>query len=211
MFHYKAEQLNKKQQYKFISGSVIPRPIAWVTSLSKDGSVVNAAPFSFFSAASNELPLLTVAILRNDGMIKDTARNILDQKEAVIHIVDQAVVEEMNQTSAPLPPDQSELDQTQLTLVDSLSVKVPSIAEAKIRFEGVLHQYVPIKDENDKIITDFFFIRVTDFFFDETIFDQEKEYILTDKLNPVARLAGNQYATLDEEFMIVRPDRKSVV
>lgn len=192
MFHYKAEQLNKKQQYKFISGSVIPRPIAWVTSLSKDGSVVNAAPFSFFSAASNELPLLTVAILRNDGMIKDTARNILDQKEAVIHIVDQAVVEEMNQTSAPLPPDQSELDQTQLTLVDSLSVKVPSIAEAKIRFEGVLHQYVPIKDENDKIITDFFFIRVTDFFFDETIFDQEKEYILTDKLNPVARLAGNQ-------------------
>lgn len=205
MFHYKAEQLNKKQQYKFISGSVIPRPIAWVTSLSKDGSVVNAAPFSFFSAASNELPLLTVAILRNDGMIKDTARNILDQKEAVIHIVDQAVVEEMNQTSAPLPPDQSELDQTQLTLVDSLSVKVPSIAEAKIRFEGVLHQYVPIKDENDKIITDFFFIRVTDFFFDETIFDQKKEYILTDKLNPVARLAGNQYATLDEEFMIVRP------
>jgi len=205
MFHYKAEQLNKKQQYKFVSGSVIPRPIAWITSLSKDGSVVNAAPFSFFSAASNELPLLTVAILRKDGMIKDTARNILDQKEAVIHIVDQAVVEEMNQTSAPLPPDQSELDQTQLTLVDSFSVAVPSIAEAKIRFEGVLHQYVPIKDEYDKIITDFFFIRVTDFFFDETIFDQEKEYILTDKLNPVARLAGNQYATLDEEFTIVRP------
>lgn len=205
MFHYQAEQLNKKQQYKFVSGSVIPRPIAWVTSLSKDGSVVNAAPFSFFSAASNELPLLTVAILRKDGVIKDTARNILDQKEAVIHIVDQAVVEEMNQTSAPLPPDQSELDQTQLTLVDSFSVKVPSIAEAKIRFEGVLHQYVPIKDEHDTIVTDFFFIRVTDFFFDETVFDQEKEYILTEKLNPVARLAGNRYATLDEEFTIVRP------
>lgn len=205
MFHYQAEQLDKKQQYKFVSGSVIPRPIAWVTSLSKDGSVVNAAPFSFFSAASNELPLLTVAILRKDGVIKDTARNILDQKEAVIHIVDQAVVEEMNQTSAPLPPDQSELDQTQLTLVDSFSVKVPSIAEAKIRFEGVLHQYVPIKDEHDTIVTDFFFIRVTDFFFDETVFDQEKEYILTEKLNPVARLAGNRYATLDEEFTIVRP------
>ena len=56
MFHYTAEQLDKKQQYKLVSGSVIPRPIAWVTSLSKDGSVVNAAPFSFFSAASNELP-----------------------------------------------------------------------------------------------------------------------------------------------------------
>lgn len=205
MFHYTAEQLDKKQQYKLVSGSVIPRPIAWVTSLSKDGSVVNAAPFSFFSAASNELPLLTVAILRKDGVIKDTARNILDQKEAVVHIVDQSVVEEMNRTSAPLPPDQSEIDGTQLTLIDSLSVKVPSIAEAKIRFEGVLHQYVPVKNEKDEIVTDFFFIRVTDFFFDETVFDQEKEYILTDKLNPVARLAGNQYATLDEEFTIVRP------
>ena len=198
MFHYKAEQLDKKQQYKLVSGSVIPRPIAWVTSLSKDGSVVNAAPFSFFSAASNELPLLTVAILRKDGVIKDTARNILDRKEAVVHIVDQSVVEEMNRTSAPLPPDQSEIDQTQLTLVDSLSVKVPSIAEAKIRFEGVLHQYIPVKNEKDEV--------VTDFFFDEAVFDQEKEYILTDKLNPVARLAGNQYATLDEEFTIVRPN-----
>lgn len=205
MFHYTAEQLNKKQQYKFVSGSVIPRPIAWVTTLSKDGSVVNAAPFSFFSAASNELPLLTVAILRKDGVIKDTARNILDRKEAVVHIVDQTVVEDMNQTSAPLSPDESELDQTNLTLIDSLSVQVPSIVEAKIRFEGVLHQYVPIKDEHDNIVTDFFFIRVTDFFFDETVFDQEKEYILTDKLNPVARLAGNQYATLNEEFTIVRP------
>lgn len=205
MFHYTAEQLNKKQQYKFVSGSVIPRPIAWVTTLSKDGSVVNAAPFSFFSAASNELPLLTVAILRKDGVIKDTARNILDRKEAVVHIVDQSVVEDMNQTSAPLSPDESELDYTSLTLIDSLSVQVPSIVEAKIRFEGVLHQYVPIKDEHDNIVTDFFFIRVTDFFFDETVFDQEKEYILTDKLNPVARLAGNQYATLDEEFTIVRP------
>ena len=206
MFHYKAEQLDKKQQYKLVSGSVIPRPIAWVTSLSKDGSVVNAAPFSFFSAASNELPLLTVAILRKDGVIKDTARNILDQKEAVIHIVDQSVVEEMNRTSAPLPPDQSEIDQTQLTLIDSLSVKVPSIAEAKIRFEGVLHQYIPVKNDKNEVVTDFFFIRVTDFFFDEAVFDQEKEYILTDKLNPVARLAGNQYATLDEEFTIVRPN-----
>ncbi|AGY82116.1 MULTISPECIES: flavin reductase family protein [Carnobacterium] len=205
MIHYKAEQLSKKQQYKFVSGSVIPRPIAWVTSLSKDGSVVNAAPFSFFSAASNELPLLTVAILRKDGAIKDTARNIIDQKEAVIHIVDQSVVEEMNQTSAPLSPDESEIDQTGLTLVDSVTVKVPSIVEAKIRFEGVLHQYVPIKNENEEIVTDFFFIRVTDFFFDEKVFDQEKEYILNDQLNPVARLAGNQYATLNEEFTIVRP------
>ena len=205
MIHYKSDELSEKQQYKLISGSIIPRPIAWVTSLSKDGSVVNAAPFSFFSAASNELPLITVAILRKSGEIKDTARNILQRKETVVHIVDMSVVEEMNKTSAPLPPNESEITRTNLTLVDSETVSVPAIKEAKIRFEGKLHQYVPVTDDEGAIVSDLFIIRVTDFFFDETVFDTTKQYILTEKLNPVARLAGSNYATLDEEFQLTRP------
>ncbi|MEG0288163.1 MAG: flavin reductase family protein [Carnobacterium sp.] len=205
MLHFTSDQLTKKQQYKFISGSVIPRPIAWVTTLSKNGNVVNAAPFSFFSAASNELPLLTVAILRKSGEIKDTARNILDRGEAVVHIVDYDLVEEMNQTSAPLAPDESELERTNLTLIDSHTVSVPTIKEAKIHFEGTVHQYVPIEDDHGTVVTDLFIIRVTDFFFDETVFDLAKEYILTGNLNPVARLAGDQYATLNEEYTLVRP------
>lgn len=205
MIHYNANDLTKQQQYKMISGSIVPRPIAWVTTLSKDGSVVNAAPFSFFSAASNELPLITVAILRKSGQIKDSAKNILHQKEAVIHIVDMTVVEDMNQTSAPLPPDKSEIDRTTLTLTDSKTVTVPAIKEAKIRFEGALHQYVPVTDDDGTVVSDLFILRVTDFFFDETVFDSTKEYILTEKLNPVARLAGANYATLNEEFQLERP------
>lgn len=165
MIHFTADELTKKQQYKFISGSVIPRPIAWVTSLSKNGKIVNAAPFSFFSGVSNELPLVSVAILRNAGKQKDTARNILDRKEAVIHIVDQDLVEEMNRTAAPLAPHESELDRTQLTLIDSQTVSVPTIQEAKVRFEGKLYQHIPIKDEAGNIITDLFIFRITDFFF----------------------------------------------
>lgn len=205
MIHYNSDELTKKQQYKFISGSIIPRPIAWVTSLSKDGSVVNAAPFSFFSAASNELPLITVAILRKDGEIKDSARNILQRKEAVVHIVDLSLVEEMNQTSAPLPPQESEIDRTSLTLIDSTTVRVPAIKEAKIRFEGTVHQYVPVTDEEGSVVSDLFIIRVTDFFFDEAVVDTANHYILTDQLNPVARLAGSDYATLDKEFQLERP------
>lgn len=205
MIHYNSEELTKKQQYKFISGSIIPRPIAWVTSLSKDGTVVNAAPFSFFSAASNDLPLITVAILRKDGEIKDSARNMLQRKEAVIHIVDLPLVGEMNKTSAPLLPHESEIDRTNLTLVDSKTVSVPAIKEAKIRFEGKVHQYVPVTDEEGSVVSDLFIIRVTDFFFDETVVDTSNHYILTDKLNPVARLAGSNYATLDEEFQLERP------
>ncbi|MFL2133592.1 flavin reductase family protein [Desemzia sp. FAM 24101] len=205
MIHYNSDELTKKQQYKFISGSIIPRPIAWVTSLSKDGTVVNAAPFSFFSAASNDLPLITVTILRKDGEIKDSARNMLQRKEAVIHIVDLPLVEEMNKTSAPLLPHESEINRTNLTLIDSKTVSVPAIKEAKIRFEGKVHQYVPVTDEEGSVISDLFIIRVTDFFFDETVVDTSNHYILTDKLNPVARLAGSNYATLDEEFQLERP------
>lgn len=205
MIHYTSENLTKKQQYKFISGSIVPRPIAWVTSLSQDGKIVNAAPFSFFSAASNELPLITIAILRKDGQIKDSARNMLQRKEAVVHIVDMETVKDMNETAAPLPPEESEINRTSLTLIDSHTVSVPAIKEAKIRFEGKLHQYVPVTNDDGDIISDLFLIRVTDFFFDETVLDVEKEYIITETLNPVARLAGQNYATLNEEFELIRP------
>lgn len=205
MYHFKADNLSKKQQYKFISGSVIPRPIAWVTSVSSDHRVVNAAPFSFFSAASNQLPLLTISVLRSDGKLKDTARNILEQKEAVVHIVDVPITEEMNKTAAPLPPNKSELDRTSLSLVDSQTVQVPGIKEAKIRFETTLHQHVEVKDEEGNTVTDLFLLKITDYYFDEQVFDEEKEYILSESLQPTARLSGNTYAEMGELFAYIRP------
>lgn len=205
MYHFKADNLSKKQQYKFISGSVIPRPIAWVTSVSSDHRVVNAAPFSFFSAASNQLPLLTISVLRSDGKLKDTARNILEQKEAVVHIVDVPITEEMNKTAAPLPPNKSELDRTSLSLVDSQTVQVPGIKEAKIRFETTLHQHVEVKDEEGNTVTDLFLLKITDYYFDEQVFDEEKEYILPKSLQPTARLSGNTYAEMGELFAYIRP------
>lgn len=205
MHHFKADDLSSKQQYKFISGSVIPRPIAWVTSLNEKDGVVNAAPYSFFSAASNQLPLLTVAVLRAGDKIKDTTRNILEQKEAVVHIVNVELTKDMNETSAPLAPNETELDRTSLSLVDSQTVKVPGIKEARIRFETKLHQHIPVEDEYGKIVTDLFLLKVTDFYFDETVFDAEKEYILPEALNPTARLSGNQYAEMGSLFSYERP------
>lgn len=207
MYHFKAKDLNKKQEYKFISGSVIPRPIAWVTSLNIQEDIVNAAPFSFFSAASNQIPILTVAVLRNDFKMKDTARNILEQKQAVVHIVDIGLTEAMNITSAPLPSDKSELDRTDLTLIESSTITVPGIKEAKIRFETVLHQHVPVKDEEGNIVSDLLLLKVTDYYFDETVFDAEKEYIIPEALNPTARLSGSQYAEMGQLFSYKRPTK----
>lgn len=205
MIHFTSDKLSKKQQYKFLSGSVIPRPIAWITTLTADGKTVNLAPFSFFSGVSNELPLLSIAILRQNGEMKDSARNLLATKEAVIHIVDESLIHAMNQTSRSLAPDQSEVELTNLTLEPSLSVQVPGISEVKIRFETTLHQYVPIKNLHDQVVTDLFILAVSDFHFSESVFDQKNDYILTEKLLPVARLAGNKYATLADEYTVKRP------
>ncbi|MER2063583.1 MAG: flavin reductase family protein [Alkalibacterium sp.] len=205
MHHFKTDELTLKQQYKFLTGSVIPRPIAWITSLNEQAGIVNLAPFSFFSVASNQIPLLSVSILRTNEKSKDTADNILNQKEAVVHIVSRPFTEDMNETSAPLPSNKSELDRTGLQLIDSTTVGVPGVKEALVRFETVLYQYIPIKNENGEIVTDHFLLKVTDYHFDEEVFDADKDYILADKLDPMARLSGMDYSALGEILSLVRP------
>jgi len=205
MQHFSSNDISTKQMYKFLTGSIIPRPIAWITTENPETQVVNAAPFSFFSVASNVLPLISVAILRNGGKMKDSAKNLLANKQAVVHIVSEELVEEMNRTAAQLPDTESEIELTELTLTASRSVTVPAIREAKIRMETSVHQYVPIADAEGAVLTDLFILRVEDFHFDEAVFDTEKQYVLADKLQPVARLAGNEYTKLGEIFSVERP------
>lgn len=206
MLHYATKDLSQKQAYKFLSGSIIPRPIAWITTFNKKQTVINAAPFSFFNAAAADIPLVTVSILRQNGIIKDTAQNILDTKEVVIHLVDEQVVEVMNQTAASLPSEQSEIELNHLETTPSKSVQVPGIKAARIRMEARIHQYVPIKNHDDETISDLFILEITDFYFDETIIDQQKEYILPDLFKPIARLAGQSYAQIDGLFDLQRPN-----
>ena len=207
MYHYTTGDLDKKTMYKFISGSIIPRAIGWITTLDEKTEVVNAAPFSFTSGVSNQVPLLSMAILRGaNGEPKDSARNLLEYKHGVVHIVSEDVVDAMNDTSAPLLADESEVVFAGLHLTDSKTVKTPGIKEAKIRMEVKVYDYHPVRNPDGDIVTDFFFLEVTDFYFDETIFDKEKEYIDVAALKPVARLAGPYYATLDEVYRKDRPN-----
>ena len=80
------KQISERENYKFLIGSIIPRPIAFVTSISEDG-VVNAAPFSFFNIVSSNPPMISVSIQRKKGEPKDTARNIRAKEQFVVHIV----------------------------------------------------------------------------------------------------------------------------
>lgn len=126
MFNLAAADLSARDQYKLLAGSMIPRPIAWITTQNTTG-LINLAPFSFTTGISNQLPLLSVAVLRDRGQAKDTAANLLARHEAVVHIVSADLTKAMNQTAARLAPDQSELSLINLPLVASTDIQVPGL------------------------------------------------------------------------------------
>ncbi|MCQ4085297.1 flavin reductase family protein [Saccharibacillus sp. JS10] len=206
MYNLDPLELDAKLVYKLMTGTIVPRPIAWVTSWSNEHNVVNAAPFSYFNMVSSDPPLIAISVARRpDGQMKDTSRNVTDHQELVVHICDETLVEEMNRTAAMLSPEESEIDLTKLTLVDSDVVKVPAIAEAKVRFECRLESHLPIKSDDGKITHDLLIARILRFQLAESIYDADHGYILTEQLRPVARLAGNEYAELGRLFSITRP------
>src|SRR5690242_19849514 len=121
--------------YPILASLVIPRPIAWVTTLSPDGAV-NAAPFSFFNVLGAEPPIVGFCPGdRDDGTPKDTARNIRLTHEFVVNLVDEDLAQAMNKTSATLPYGENELVLAGLTSAPSSAVKPPRIAEAPASFE----------------------------------------------------------------------------
>lgn len=206
MLFFSANELTTKQNYKFLTGSIIPRPIAWITTRNDETGIINAAPFSYFNVVAKDLPLVSLSINRKKHEMKDTAANLLQQKEGVIHIVNDELLHEMNQSAASLPSTESELAETNLALIDSQAVSVPAIKAAPLYFEVRLHQYIPITGNDASVISDLFILEVLNYHFSESLFDQQKEYIDALELNPLARLAGNTYSHLSDLVDIKRPD-----
>lgn len=197
------QSLSERENYKFLIGSIIPRPIAFVTSINEAG-VVNAAPFSFFNIVSSNPPMISISVQRKAGEQKDTARNITTTKQFVVHVVSEEIVAEVNKTAANLAPHQSELDDTQFTLVNSVKVAVHAVTEAKVRFECELVQHVPLGGDDGQSGCDLLIGRIVQYHIDEAIYN-DKGHIDARKLQPMSRLAGNDYATIGEFLTIARP------
>ncbi len=133
-------QLDSYARYKLMASLIVPRPIALVTTLGADGTV-NAAPFSMFNMMGEDPPVVMLSVNKQqDAAQKDTATNILRDKEFVVHITDEAMAAAMHRCGDKLPPDKSELDYTGLTATPSTSIKPPRIAQAPVAFECVLHE-----------------------------------------------------------------------
>lgn len=138
--------LSPKDAYFLMTGCIVPRPIAWVTTLSGEG-VLNLAPFSYFNGISTRPPLLGISVARRrDGSQKDTARNILASGEFVVHAVAVEQEETCVASGEDLPPDRSEVEHLGLTPVESATVAVPGIAEAPLRMECRLERCLELGD-----------------------------------------------------------------
>lgn len=195
------KDFSERENYKLLTSSIIPRPVAFVTSIGENG-VVNGAPFSYFNIVSSNPPMISLAIQRKNGKIKDTARNINQNKEFVVHIVDEENVKKINETAASLPANESEITHAQLTLANSNIISVPGITEAKIRFECTLNQTIELGD-GEKVGTDLLIGDVVQYHIAPSIYKATQ--IDPKALGAVSRLAGSNYATIGDLFSIVRP------
>jgi flavin reductase (DIM6/NTAB) family NADH-FMN oxidoreductase RutF len=186
-----ANDLETEASYKLITGIVVPRPIAWVTTLSP-GGIVNLAPFSFFTCVSPKPPLLAISVGRSAGVYKDTARNILAGEEYVIHIADFPHLEALHLTSTEYPPEVSEVEAAGLATLPSDEVRVPRLRDVPVAMECRFHSCMEFGRTRNRLIVG----EVVVFHFRDGLVKDGK--VATGELDPIARLSGPTYARLGE-------------
>ncbi|MBC7544234.1 MAG: flavin reductase family protein [Candidatus Sericytochromatia bacterium] len=194
--------LSPQDAYKFMIGAIVPRPIAWVSSVSPEG-VVNLAPFSFFTGiCANPLTLCFAPMRRTDGTTKDTLNNITATREFVVNIVSEPLVEAMNRSSEQFPPDESEFAATGLTAVPSRIVTPPRVGESLVQFECQVHEIVTISEAplGGSLVIG----RVVALHVDEAIYHNGR--IDLAGLQPIGRCAGQTYVRTTDVFELARPD-----
>lgn len=191
------ETLPPKNVYKLLAGAVVPRPIAWVSTISKQG-VHNVAPYSFFTVASRMPPMLCFSIGpgvgEREGTVKDTLQNILDTNEFVINIVSLPLASAMHRSSENLQPEVDEFEVAGVTTAECVVVKAPRVKEAPISIECQLEKILSLGTDNLVIG------RVVRYHIQDDVY-MDGDKVNLEKLQPVGRLAG-RYAYIEEFFSL---------
>ncbi|MES2819005.1 MAG: flavin reductase family protein [Pseudomonadota bacterium] len=194
--------LSPRDAYHWMTATVTPRPIAWVSTLSAEG-VANLAPFSFFQVISDAPPTLMVNVgLRSDGGLKDSLRNVQATGELVIQLVSAAQAEAMNATSATLPHGVSEFEHCGIASQASLRVRPPRVLDAPVAFECRLAQVQPYPA--DAPSCHLIFAEILLAHIDDRVLDAQGR-IDAGKLDLVGRLGGTAYSRTQQRFHLQRP------
>ena len=188
--------------YKLLIGSVVPRPIAFVSTISTEG-VFNAAPFSFFTVASSHPPVLvfTVGNRTTPDPRKDTLRNIMTARDFVVNIVSEEIGQKMNLCAGDYPAEVDEFQVSGLTPVPSDLVKAPRVAESHINMECRLLYTISMSNlinGGNLVLGEVVRFHIDDAYFNNFRIDQ-------DKLRAIGRMAGNSYTRTQDRFDMIRP------
>jgi flavin reductase (DIM6/NTAB) family NADH-FMN oxidoreductase RutF len=205
---FDANSLSAMEKYKLLSGAVVPRPIAWVSTVDAVG-VRNVAPYSFFTVASANPPVLcfcpSVREAKNGlRATKDTLENIRATREFVVNVVSEETVERMNQTAAQLPPGGDEFELAGLTAVPGELVRAPRVGEARVQMECRLRQVVEVSalPLGGSIVLG----EVVRFHVSEEMLEAGLDFhIAPEKLRAVGRMAGAEYVRTTDRFALERP------
>ena len=194
-------ELDPQSVYKLLIGSVVPRPIAWASTLSPEG-VANLAPYSFFTVASRNPPTLCISVgerlLGGEPSPKDTLRNVEETGEFVVNIVSLPLSDAMHESSKDHPPGADEFEAAGLTVAACEAVKAPRVGEAAISMECVLDRVLPIGTDH-LVLGTMVRLHVRDDLYGQT------GRIDTAGLDPLGRLAGN-YTKVESIFELPLED-----
>jgi flavin reductase (DIM6/NTAB) family NADH-FMN oxidoreductase RutF len=196
-----ANSLSRPDAYRLLIACVVPRPIAWVSTLDADGRA-NLAPFSFFAGVTSAPPMVMVSIGRSRGRRKDTAANLIATREAVVHIPPRRLAEAMVATSADVPPDVDEFDLAGLAKTPSADVRPPRIDGAPLAMECVLDSHLEMGDGPQ----DVFFLRVLRFHLADDVLGPDGRPDAV-KFDATGRLGGEDYCSTADVFSIPRRAR----
>jgi len=192
----KPEELTRKNVYKLLTGMVVPRPIAWISTISDEG-IRNLAPFSFFTPVSSEPPLVCVSIGHHKNRKKDTLINIEKTGEFVINTVSEELAEQMDQTAHPYEEYVDEFAEAGLTPEPSAFVKPPRVKEAKMAMECRLYEALNLGADFTLVIGQAVAFHIADeLYIPDCKIDHAKAKI-------VGRMAGN-YARIRDLFEVDR-------
>jgi flavin reductase (DIM6/NTAB) family NADH-FMN oxidoreductase RutF len=191
-----AKELDWDATYKLLVGIVVPRPIAWITSVSPAG-IVNVAPFSCYTFACNEPPMLAINIGRRHGALKDTARNIEASREFVVNVVPTDAIGPMHASSASSAAEVSEVAALGLETQASTDVRVPRLSCSPINLECRLDRILELGKKRDYLVL----AEIVRFHIRDDLYAGGKVDVLG--FRPLARLGGPNYAALGQ--MITMP------
>jgi len=193
--------LPRTHAYKLLASTVMPRPIAWVTTRSEAGRV-NAAPYSFFNVMGDAPPTIVLGLMNEPGRgFKDTARNILDTGQFVVNLVPERLVEVMNLTSVDAPPGVDETALAGLETAPSTHVAPPRLAASPVNFECVSHASVVTGPGQTVVIGRVLAVHVAD----DYVLDKERCHVDTYALDLVGRSVGAGYVRTRDTFDLARP------